>query len=217
MDMISIMSVDPALPAPWDRLPQALRRGRTLDVGETLFREGARSRGPWVVLDGTLELVRHGAPGERVPVHRARAGESLAEGSLFASRYHCDAVATDRARVVGFDRAAVLERFGADPDFARTLAAALAADLQRARRRVQLLSIRSAETRVLEAVGDGLLDGGVARLAAALALTTPEATSRALAALVRRGALERIGRGRFVALAPPGTAERPAERGGRGR
>ena len=214
--MISIMSVDPALPAPWDRLPQALRRERILNVGETLFREGVRSRGPWVVLAGALELVRHGAPGERVPVHRARAGESFAEGSLFASRYHCDAVATDRARVVGFDRAAVLERFGTDPDFARAMAAALAADLQRARRRVQLLSIRSAERRVLEAVGDGLLDGGVARLAAALALT-PEATSRALAALVRRGALERIGRGRFVVPAPPDTAERPAKRGGRDR
>ena len=210
------MSVDPALPAPWDRLAQALRRERILDAGETLFREGTRSRGPWVVLAGALELVRHGAPGERVPVHRASAGESFAEGSLFAPRYHCDAVATDRAWVVGFDRAAVLERFGTDPDFARAMAAALAADLQRARRRVQLLSIRSAERRVLEAVGDGLLDGGVARLAAALALT-PEATSRALAALVRRGALERIGRGRFVVSAPPDTAERPAKRGGRDR
>ena len=210
------MSLADALPAPWDRLPPALRRERALDAGETLFREGARSRGPWVVLAGALELVRHGAPGERVPVHRARAGESLAEGSLFASRYHCDAVATERTRAVGFDRAAVLERFATDPDFARALAAALAVDLQRTRRRVQLLSIRSAEARVLEAVGDGLLDGGVARLAAALALT-PEATSRALAALARRGALERIGRGRFAVSPPPGTAERPAKRGGRGR
>jgi len=214
--MISIMSADSSLPAPWDRLPQALHRERTLGAGETLFREGARSRGPWVVLAGALELVRDGTPGERVPVHRARAGDSVAEGSLFASRYHCDAVATAPARVVGFERAAVLERFGTDPEFARAMAAALAAELQRARRRVQLLSIRSAEARVLEAVGDGLLDGGVARLAAALALT-PEATSRALAALARRGALERIGRGRFAAIAPPAAAERPSRRARRDR
>ncbi len=67
-----------------------------------------------------------GGGGERVPVHRARTGEGLAEGSLFASRYHCDGVVTDGTQVVGFNRAAVLERFGSDPEFAQAMAAALA-------------------------------------------------------------------------------------------
>lgn len=187
----------PGLPVPWRHLDPALHRERHLDAGQILFREGARSRGPWVVLDGEIELVRHGGPGERVAVHRARAGESIAEGSLFAARYHCNAVAMVPSRVIGFARAAVLERFETDLGFASALAATLAADLQRTRRRLQLLSIRSAEARVHAAVLDGLLDAGVARLADVIALT-PEATSRALAALVSRGALVRLGRGRYA-------------------
>ena len=201
---------DPAplpLPAPYDALPPAPRRSRILLAGETLFRQGDPALGAWFLHAGELVLERLEPSGRRLALHRARAGDVVAEASLFAERYHCDAVARGVAEVTLLARDALLARFADDPVFARALAESFAREVRRLRRRVELLAIPAAETRVLEAARDGLLAGADVRGFAESIALTPEATSRALAALVRRGLLVRESRGRY-ALAADATGSR---------
>ena len=186
------------LPSPYDTLPAPARqRSRTLVAGESLFRQGDPARGPWFVHVGELVLERHEPGGRRLLLHRARAGSVIAEASLFADRYHCDAVARRDAEITLLEREPLLERFGSDPVFARALAESFAREIQRLRRQVELIGIPGAEARVLEAVRDGLLDDTDVRgLADSIGLSA-EATSRALGALARRGVLVQEGRGRY--------------------
>ena len=186
------------LPFPYDVLPAPARqRSRTLFAGEALFRQGDRVRGPWFVHVGELALERHEPGGRRLLLHRARAGSVIAEASLFADRYHCDAVARRDAEVTLLAREPLLERFGTDSAFARALTESFAREIQRLRRQVELVGIPGAEARVLEAVRDGLLDGTDVRGLADLIGLSAEATSRALGALARRGVLVQEGRGRY--------------------
>jgi len=186
------------LPFPYDTLPAPARPpSRALRAREALFRQGDRARGPWFVHTGELALERHEPGGRRLLLHRARAGSVIAEASLFADRYHCDAIARRDAEVTLLEREALLERFGTDADFARALAESFAREIQRLRRRIELVGIPGAEARVLEAVRDGLLaDTDVRGLADLIGLSA-EATSRALGALARRGVLVQEGRGRY--------------------
>jgi CRP-like cAMP-binding protein len=60
--------------------------------------------------------VRHAIDGSEVTLHVARDGETFAEASLFAARYHCDAIADLPSTVLQFDKAAVLASLAADPE-----------------------------------------------------------------------------------------------------
>lgn len=197
----------PSPPAPYDTLPREALRARRLAPGERLFRQGERSRGPCFVARGAVELESHDADGHRLLLHRAGAGTVFAEAALFAERYHCDALAPHGAEVVLLAREALLERFGADALFARALAESFAEEIRTLRRRLELVAIRGAETRVLEAVRDGLLGEDIRGFAEHVALS-PEATYRALASLVRRGLLGRPARGRYELLVDAGSEGR---------
>ena len=71
-------------------LPPA--RERHLARNETLFRVGDPTIGLVLVCSGRLELVRTSPEGRRSVLHRADAGATFAEASLFEERHHCDAV-----------------------------------------------------------------------------------------------------------------------------
>ena len=66
---------------------------RTLDAGETLFRRGDQVEWVFLVTDGRLFLQRALKDGGLLTLHKSVSGELVAEASLFADRYHCDAVA----------------------------------------------------------------------------------------------------------------------------
>ena len=72
---------------------------RTVDVGETLFRRGDQVEWAFLVSDGRLFLQRALQEGGLLTLHTAISGELVAEASLFADRYHCDAI-TDIATTV---------------------------------------------------------------------------------------------------------------------
>ena len=57
-----------------------------LAAGQTLFRAGEPVRNLYVVLQGSVRLVRHQVNGTPVVLQRARANQLLAEASLFAVR-----------------------------------------------------------------------------------------------------------------------------------
>lgn len=187
---------EPALPPPLDLLPAEALRTIDLAKDESLFRQGDITKGMFLLRNGRIELRRLTEAGERISIHHVRAGETFAEASLFAERFHCDAVAMAPSRVIRFDRKALLDLFERDSSFALAMAARFAHQVQASRRRFEILAIRRAEERVLDAIRGGLLDSDIKSLAATIGLTH-EATYRALAALVRRGRLVKFGRGSY--------------------
>ena len=76
------------------------------------------------------------------------------------------------------------------------MASRFAHQVQTYRRRLEILAIRSAEQRVLEAVWDGMMKNDITSFAATIGLTR-EATYRALAALARSGRLRKTARGTY--------------------
>jgi len=90
--MIEIMS-DHWFPC-FDGAPE-----RWLEEGATLFRREDRVVWAFLVRDGRVSLRRALKDGGLLTLHRAEAGELVAEASLFADRYHCDAIAEVPTRV----------------------------------------------------------------------------------------------------------------------
>jgi CRP-like cAMP-binding protein len=191
--MISIMK----LPFPFDTLPASARRRVDLDRSETLFHQGAATRGMFYLVSGAMILRRHTKSGHPIVIHTAHSGSTFAEASLFSETYHCDAVATAPASLLCFDRAAVRGIMESDAGFALALSLRFAQDLQAARRRYEVLSIKGAQERVFAALLAFGQEGTATAFADRIGLS-PEATYRALSALVRKGRVIRESRGRYA-------------------
>lgn len=116
--------------------------------GGILFHLGDRVRVLHVVLEGKVGLVRHQEDGRRVVLQHAGPGTVLAEASFFAHRYHCGGVAMSSARIgtVPVDRLRVL--FREDPAFADAWGRHLATEVQRARLRSDILTLRTVAERL---------------------------------------------------------------------
>ncbi len=171
---------------------------RRLAAGETLFAAGDETRGFFRVREGRVRLVRFGTEGRETALFTAGPGERFAEASLFAQRYHCDAIALSDAVVACYPKAACLARLNDDALVRLDLTADLARQVMTLRARLTLRDIRSAHERVLaflvaEAGDDGrtvAFDGSLREIASAIGLS-PEAFYRTLARLEAEGAIER--------------------------
>ena len=171
---------------------------RKLKSGETLFRLGDKTAGFCEVIAGRVRLSRVDRSGREVILYVAGPGETIAEASLFAAAYHCDAIASTDALVRVYPKAAVLATFDKDPKSAQAFTATLARQVMNLRTRIEQRNIRSARERVrhflsVNAGADGRsvnLAGTLKDLAAELGLTH-EALYRTLAALERAGEIKR--------------------------
>lgn len=198
-----------AFPAPADA-PDALREHLTeqsIAAGTYLFHQGDPANAVFAILSGIMRLERHTADGHAIVIHRARTGESLAEAALFSDSYHCDAIAEAPARVIVYQKDAMLALLQADVAMAESLTAALAHHVQGLRTRLELRNLRPAHARVfayLELLADDdgtiALDRPLKELAGEIGLTH-EALYRALAALARNGDIARDGR--RISVRPP--------------
>ena len=176
--MITIMSES------WLRLLDTLDgRELALPDAHTLFRTRDPVRYVYVVRSGCIRLERVQASGEPLVLQRALPGQLTAEASLFASHYHCDAVASGNTRVWRVPKADVLKLQEQNAAWLRAFAAHLASEVQRMRARAQLLSLKRVEARLdawLTLNGGTLPErGSWLELAAELAIT-PEALYREL-------------------------------------
>jgi CRP-like cAMP-binding protein len=192
-----------------DWLPAAVRRvgvDRTLKSGEALFRLGDKTAGLCEVVAGRVRLARVDRAGREIVLHVAGPGETIAEASLFASRYHCDAIASTDAVVRIYPKTAVLAAFAQDRAAAQAFTATLARQVMSLRTRIEQRNIRSARERVrhylsVNVGADGrtvALAGTLKDLAAELGLSH-EALYRTLGALERAGAIKR-GKGKIVLM-----------------
>ncbi|MBT3401383.1 MAG: Crp/Fnr family transcriptional regulator [Rhodospirillaceae bacterium] len=121
---------------------------RTLNPGAHLFHLGEPVRRLHLVLSGEVHLVRFDETGGSVILQRTRPGDVVAEASLFAKTYHCDAVAKDAATVQSIPRSALRKRLREEPDIAEAFMAHLAHEVQNTRFRAEMLSLRTIEARL---------------------------------------------------------------------
>ncbi len=180
-----------------------LGRERDLRRDEILFRQGDRASSVFWVSRGRLRLDRHLTSGRVVTLSVARAPATIAEASLFSSRYHCRAIAEIASSVTVVPKARVLGLLEKDPSFALSMVRALATEVRTLRRLLELRNVRPASARLLDYLalrqdrGESTADRPLAALATELGLT-PEALYRILARLEREGVIRR--RGREIAL-----------------
>jgi CRP-like cAMP-binding protein len=127
------------------RLPHAKR---TFRQGQHLFHADDSIVSMFLIEDAEARLVRRQRGGGSVTLQRAGPGSFLAEASLFARRYHCDAIAATpvSARVV--PRAAMRRLFEADHGFASAWAGHLADEVRNARLRAEVLALRTVAERL---------------------------------------------------------------------
>ena len=165
----------------------------TLAAGTSLFLRGSVPRQVFWLETGEIQLQRASSEGRHVIVQRVRAG-FVAEASLQAACYHCDAVAATASTVWRFPRNRVLAALRGSPELALWWAARLAEQLRRARLRIERLCLKGASDRVVHAIETDGADGTLAlestrRAWAAELGLTPEALYRTLAQLQRSGRL----------------------------
>ena len=142
---------------------------------------------------GRFRLTRVLADGMPLILYVADAGESFAEASLSATRYHCDAVAETDSIVLALPKTDLLALLTTNPAESLALSLTLASQVRDLRTKLELRNIRSATERVfawlrLHAIGDSLripLKRSWTLIAEELGLTR-EAVYRALAVLERQ-------------------------------
>lgn len=184
-----------------DWLPAAIReRSRLveLDAGGTLFRQGDKAFAIFEIAQGRLRLIRHTIDSRRVVLHTARQGELFAEAALFASVYHCDAVAAIASRVRVYRKRELLAAFRAEPLLGERFMAALARQIHALRAQLEERNIRSARERLLHHLAlcagpDGRtmpVEGTLMDLATELGLSH-EALYRTLSRLEKEGVVRR--------------------------
>lgn len=154
------------------------------------------TQGLYYLVDGIIDLKRVTNSGHSIMIHRARPGDTFAEASLFSDSYHCTATAFCESTVITCSRAAILELLDTDLEFARLMASRFATQIQESRRRVELLSIRSADERVLAAFKDGLLVDDIATFAESIGLAS-ETVYRTLAQLNKDEKIIKTSRGQY--------------------
>jgi CRP-like cAMP-binding protein len=172
---------------------------RALKAGQVLFHAGQRTAGLFEVISGSVRLVRVDRAGREAVLHLATAGETLAEASLFAPAYHCDAVALTAAVVRLYPKALVLAEFEQNPKAAQAFMAMLARQVVNLRAHLEQRNIYSARDRIWHYLAhntgaDGCtvkLAGTLKHLAVELGLTH-EALYRTLADMAVAGEIERL-------------------------
>ncbi len=199
--MISIIMKNFSLPPPFDRLPACEMRHLSFPDSRLVFQQGAKPLALFFVTQGAVILERHTEAGQKVVLHRATAGDLIAEASLFSDSYHCDCMARANTCLVALNKSAVLKRMAEDTTFAMSLLKRLARQVQRYRRQLELRSVFPASDRVMAGILDGWLNGTVIAFANDLGLSH-EATYRALAKLVDQGKLCKVGRGKYAVPLP---------------
>ncbi len=102
----------------------------------------------YLVTDGAIALERTLTDGVPLTLHMASKGTPLAEASLFADAYHCDAVARAEAEVAVLPRAMILATLRQSPAAALSLIETQSRMLQAQRARIEIMRLRRVSERL---------------------------------------------------------------------
>ena len=120
-----------------------------LDKGESLFQQGATIERMFVLVRGRVRLLRHTVEGNAVVLHSGRAGEMIAEASLFSDTYHCSAIVDQHAEFHTLERNAALAQILDSPGNSRRVLKLLSHQVRNLRGLIEVRNIRSAQSRIL--------------------------------------------------------------------
>lgn len=178
-DMIAIMS-----DSLFERFLKLAEREQRLAAGSVLFRLGDPVLSLFLITAGEMRLVRVLPHGSQLTLQRVGAASILAEASLFADRYHCDALAAEESAVRAVPVAKAGSALGSDPALASLLMRHLAGEVHRTRLRAEMLALKSVAARLdvwMALNGDALPPRGRWHQVASEIGITPEAFYRELA------------------------------------
>ncbi len=113
-----------------------------------MFHQADQVRSMYLVRSGAVALERTLRDGVPLTLHVATPGMALAEASLFAETYHCDAVARSDAEVAGLSRAKFLAALRNRPEAALSLIESHAKEVQAQRARIEILRLKRVSDRL---------------------------------------------------------------------
>lgn len=138
--MISIMS-------DWRQIFDHARM-KTFEQGAIIFCREDPVHSMYLVRSGIVALERPLTDGIALTLNVATAGMALAEASLFATTYHCDAIARMNAEIAILPRAAFRSALRERPDAALSLIETHAREVQSQRARIEILRLRRVSDRL---------------------------------------------------------------------
>lgn len=187
------------LPSPFDVLPKSSLIPLRFKKMAHIFSQENKTNGMYFIKSGSVHLIRVTEQGEEVVIHRAHAGETFAEASIYSDYYHCHAVTQVDTEVVKISKEAIIRMIDTDAKFAIYLTKRFAFQVQNERKIREIMSIRNAEDRVYTGLCLGMLDSSIKLFASQIGLTH-ESTYRALASLSEVGKITKVRRGIFKIL-----------------
>ena len=132
----------------FDHLLRLKHIQRQFSAGALVFERDDPVRQYYAVQSGEVHLLRRQPDGTGVILQRATEGAILAEASFSTDAYHCSAVAVEDSTLIVFNRGKVRELLANDPAANQAFAAHLAREVQNARRRAEIISLRRVADRV---------------------------------------------------------------------
>jgi CRP-like cAMP-binding protein len=121
---------------------------RTFAQGSVLFRREDPVHSLFLVRSGMVALERPLTDGTALTLSIATAGMALAEASLFATTYHCDAIARMNTEIATMPRTAFRAALRKRPDAALSLIETHAKEVQSQRARIEILRLRRVSDRL---------------------------------------------------------------------
>lgn len=182
-------------------LPTDLRRAcvqRTHQRGTLLFAQRKKPTHMYYIASGEVVLQRASRQGDSYVLQRVRQG-FMAEASLQAASYHCDATVTCSGEHFALPIDLLRKALTDDAAFAMRWIGTLNQELRRLRAQCERLSLKGVRARLLHLVetegknGRLALNASLKSLASELAVTH-EALYRTIAELERQGVLQRTDR-----------------------
>lgn len=113
-----------------------------------LFRREDKVHCAYLIVAGSLKLERTLADGDPLILKRAGAGTLLAEASLFAENYHCDAMTCEPSKLLALPKKVVIDRLYATPTSAVAMVAETSKEVQQLRARIEILRLKRVSDRL---------------------------------------------------------------------
>lgn len=125
--------------------PEMLQR---FAPGETVFLTGATVERVFLVRAGRTTLTRLLPSGEQAILQRASSGHIIAEASVYARRYHCDCRALEATELAYLPLKSFVDKLRSDSQLAEAWASYLAHNVQQARMRAEIRSLKTVAERL---------------------------------------------------------------------
>ena len=113
-----------------------------------LFHQEATVRSMFILTSGAITLCRKSRAGQELILSRTHALAFIAEASIYAAAYHCDAVCSETATVVRVPKKRFRNLLRNHPQITELWSSFLARELQNSRMRCQILSQKTVRERL---------------------------------------------------------------------